>query len=213
MPPRLQQIRHVLPSDPFFPTITENQLLYSTWTHMNKGKSKLNLDQGSGQGRMGNSDLLYRILLAWLGSLWALWWPGQPMGAASMRGKGWGALKLCQLQRKVKLHPQVLSSSNGESSLTCRSALGNAISPCLKKSGWVLLGCPIVRRLILSNMKLIFKWCVACNSKALLACHLSVKAHIVPHVVLSLLSSSVRASGLSEQQKLSSALTKTLWVI
>lgn len=43
-----------------------------------------------------------------------------------MHGKGRGALKLCQLQRKVKLHPEVLASSKGESSLTGGSALGKA---------------------------------------------------------------------------------------
>lgn len=52
------------------------------------------------------------------------WWPGQAIRAGSVHGKGQGALKLCQLQRKVKLHPEVLASSKGESSLTGGFALG-----------------------------------------------------------------------------------------
>lgn len=40
MPPRLQQIRHVLPSDPFFPTITENQLLYLNTHEQREVKTK-----------------------------------------------------------------------------------------------------------------------------------------------------------------------------
>lgn len=95
----------------FFPTITENQLLYPDTLEQKEVKPKPQCDRVSS---VGNSDsALTGFYCPGLeGSLQRLW---QPMGSASVYGEGWRALNPCCFQRKVELHPEVPTSSKGES--------------------------------------------------------------------------------------------------
>lgn len=89
----------------FFPTITENELLYLNILEQKEVKTKPWHDRGSG---MGNSDFALTVFHCpgLKGSLQALWWLGQAMWAAAVHGEGQGALNPCCFQRKVELRPE-----------------------------------------------------------------------------------------------------------